>query len=234
MENVEFQVASKGDELTVTAPFWRTDIEIPEDIVEEVGRLYGYDHLPQELPKRDLTPAPQDPLLELKSQLRAQLAKAGANEVLTYSFVHGDLLEKAGQDKKNAFQIANALSPDLQYYRLSLTSSLLEKVHPNIKAGYDEFALFEIGKAHCAAQNFDADGLPQEFDALALIVTASGKAKKTGAAYYGARKYLTNLVGGKVTFKPIPEKMQNTDITGAVLYDPDRAALIELPAKALV
>jgi phenylalanyl-tRNA synthetase beta chain len=45
------------DELEITAPFWRTDIEIPEDIVEEVGRLYGYDKLPLELPKRDLTPA---------------------------------------------------------------------------------------------------------------------------------------------------------------------------------
>ncbi len=152
LENVEFKVDANNDELTISAPFWRTDIEIPEDIVEEVGRLYGYDKLPLDLPKRDLTPAAKDPSLALKSQIRAKLSKSGANEVLTYSFVHGDLLDKVGQDKKNAFQVANALSPDLQYYRLSLAPSLLEKVHPNIKAGYDEFALFELGKAHIAGK----------------------------------------------------------------------------------
>src|SRR6185312_563071 len=143
LENVEFKVEIKGDELTVTAPFWRTDIELREDVVEEIGRLYGYDHLPLELPKRDLTPAPQDPQLYLKAQARSILATAGANEALTYSFVHGELLNKVGQDPSNAFQIANALSPDLQYYRLSLLPSLLDKVHANLKAGYDRFALFE-------------------------------------------------------------------------------------------
>jgi phenylalanyl-tRNA synthetase beta subunit len=57
-------------------------------------------------------------------------------------------LEKVGQDKTLAFKLNNAISPDLQYYRLSLTPSLLEKIHPNIKAGFNEFALYEINKTH--------------------------------------------------------------------------------------
>lgn len=192
LENVEFQVAVKGDELTVSAPFWRTDIETPEDIVEEVGRLYGYDHLPLTLPKRDLTPALKNPLIELKAKIRNQLAKAGANELLTYSFVHGDLLYKVGQDKSQAFQVANALSPDLQYYRLSLTPSLLEKIHPNIKAGYDEFALFELGKAHVLGEPSPHDAnVPKEVNSLSLVYS-SKKTKKV--AYYEARQYLTNLL----------------------------------------
>ncbi|HET7060169.1 MAG TPA: phenylalanine--tRNA ligase subunit beta [Candidatus Saccharimonadales bacterium] len=223
LENVEFGVELEAEGLTVTAPFWRTDIEIPEDLVEEVGRLYGYDHLPLELPKRDLTPARKDPLLELKSQIRAQLAKAGANEVLTYSFVHGGLLEKAGQDMANAFQIANALSPDLQYYRVSLMPSLLEKVHSNIKAGHDEFALFEIGKAHLIKQ-LDEDGLPREDELTALVVAAADKLKKPGPAYYEARKYLTNLAPGTLTFKPVPDSMREYDITKP--YDMNRAVFI--------
>lgn len=212
LQNVEFTVAVDGDKLTVAVPFWRTDIEIPEDIVEEVGRLYGYDHLPLKLPKRDLEPADKDPLLELKSDIRNKLSKAGANEVLTYSFVHGDLLDKVGQDKTNAFQVANALSPDLQYYRLSLMPSLLEKVHPNIKAGYDQFALFEIGKAHLVGQN-DDDGLPREDELTALVIAAADKLKKSDAAYYEVRKYLTELVPAKLTFKPVPEAMKKFDIT---------------------
>lgn len=221
--NVEFSVRREGNNLTVGVPFWRTDIEIVEDIVEEVGRLYGYDKLDQKLPRRDLTPAAKDPLLTLKSQIRDRLAKAGANEILTYSFVHGELLEKVGQDKKNAFQVSNALSPDLQYYRLSLMPSLLEKVHPNIKAGYDEFALFELGKAHIVGQD-DGDGLPREDELTSLIVTAADKLKKTGTAYYDARKYLACLVPGQLTFKPVPNEMKQFDITKP--YDMNRTAFV--------
>lgn len=192
LKNVEFTVETSGGELVVTAPFWRTDIEIPEDIVEEVGRLYGYDHLPLELPQRDVTPTFKDSLLTLKAEIRDQLCKAGANEVLTYSFVHGDLLEKTGQDKEQAFKLGNALSPDLQYYRMSLIPSLLEKVHPNIKAGYNSFALFELGKAHTISE-FDADAVPREVNALGFVYAA--KSAQPGGAYYHAQKYLTNIIG---------------------------------------
>jgi phenylalanyl-tRNA synthetase beta chain len=209
LENVEFDVQQNGDELEVKAPFWRTDIEIPEDVVEEVGRLYGYDKLPLDLPKRGIAPAPKDPLLELKRKIRETLSRAGANEVLTYSFVHGNLIDKVGQDKSQAFQIANALSPDLQYYRLSLTPSLLEKVHPNVKAGYDEFAIFELGKAH-SKDLTDEEGLPKEFARIACVFAADKKAsqKYAGAAYYQARKLLTYLLeevgyNGKLELKPL-------------------------------
>lgn len=226
LTNVEFKVDAQGDELVVTPPFWRTDIEIAEDVVEEVGRLYGYDHLPLTLPKRDLTPAPRDPLLELKDQVRAKLAKAGANEVLTYSFVHGDLLAKTGQDSKQAYQIANALSPDLQYYRMSLMPSLLDKVHANIKAGHDEFALFEIGKVHGQDLPPSEDGLPGEYEFTGLVVAAADKLKKSGAAYYQAQKYLQELAGVPLAFRPVDEAAQKFAVTKP--YDPKRAAMVSV------
>jgi phenylalanyl-tRNA synthetase beta chain len=225
LENVEFKVVVNGEDLTVTAPFWRTDIEIAEDIVEEVGRLYGYDKLPLELPKRDLTPAQRNEMFDLKSKIRETLSRAGANEVLTYSFVHGDLLDKVGQDKAKAFQVANALSPDLQYYRLSLMPSLLSKVHMNIKAGYDEFALFESGKVHSQDQVAE-DGVPGEFEFTALVIAAADKLKKTGAPYYQARKYLTDLTGVELTFKPVGDDMKQYPVVKP--YDLDRAALVSI------
>jgi phenylalanyl-tRNA synthetase beta chain len=198
LQNVEFEVQSENDTLVVKAPFWRTDIEIPEDVVEEVGRLYGFDHLPLELPKRDLTPASKDALLEFKKQMRGVLRQAGANEVLTYSFVHGNLLDKVGQDKQQAFQVANALSPDLQYYRLSLVPSLLEKVHPNSKAGHDVFALFELGKAHAKDYRDDHEPeIPGEVNRLAFVYAANDKAARasiSGAAYYEAKRCLEILL----------------------------------------
>ena len=205
LENVECKVAVDGEKLTVTAPFWRTDIETREDVVEEVGRLYGFDKLPLELPRRSVEPVTKDPMFELKSRVRAVLARAGANEVLTYSFVHGDLLKKTQQDPADAFRIGNALSPDLQYYRLSLTPSLLERVHPNIKAGYDEFALFEIGKGHNLGHASDDDELPAEFEMCELVYTCSDKLKRAGAAYYETRKlleYLAAELGVGLEFRP--------------------------------
>jgi len=223
LENVEFTVTIDDKTLTVAAPFWRTDIEMREDVVEEVGRLYGYDKLPLELPTRTVAPSPKDKLLELKSRVRDKLVRSGANEVLTYSFVHGNLLDKVGQDKNHAFQISNAISPDLQYYRLSLIPSLLEKVHPNIKAGYDEFVLFELGKVHIVGEN-DAAALPREDELLGLVVTASDKLHKRGAPYYEAKKYLESLVGKRLTYKPIPEDMRKFDITKP--YDMGRSAFV--------
>ena len=207
LENVEFKVEAGGKKLEVTAPFWRTDIEIPEDLVEEVGRLYGYGRLPVVLPVRGLEPAQRDGLLSFKSQLRGILRRSGANEVLTYSFVHGSLMQKAGQEPKDAYRLANALSPDLQYYRLSLTPSLLEKVQPNTRAGFDEFALFEIGKGHNRQHQADGDEkVPAEFQMLALAVTARGKSAKTnGSPYFQARRlldYLAKELGIDLEYRP--------------------------------
>ena len=224
LENVEFKVELNDANLTVTAPFWRTDIELREDVVEEIGRLYGYDKLPLGLPKRDLTAASKDELLELKARIRERLSRAGGNEVLTYSFVHGDLLAKAGQDPAKAFQVANALSPDLQYYRISLMPSLLEKVHPNIKAGYDRFALFECGKTH-SVDHKDETGLPAEFEFTALVVTANDKLRQPGAAYYQAKRYLEQLAG-ELEFKLVSENMQQYPVVQP--YDLNRTALVSL------
>ena len=225
LQNVECQVEVSGEQLSITAPFWRTDIELREDVVEEIGRLYGYDRLPLKLPRRDLQPAVKDRLLTLKSEVRARLSKAGANEILSYSFVPGSLLDSVGQDRAKAFEISNALSPDLQYYRLSLMPSLLEKVHPNIKAGFKEFALFEIGKTHSTDHGDDDEGLPKEFEFTGLVVAADDKLKKSGAAYYQARVYLEALVGhDSLVFKPLSEEMQAYPVTKP--YDVNRSATV--------
>ena len=209
------------DHIVYVAPFWRTDIELPEDIVEEVGRLYGFDKLPRELPVRSIKPASLNKERALKAAIRSKLSRAGANEVLSYSFVHGDLLAKAGQDPAHAYQLGNALSPDLQYYRLSLMPSLLAKVHPNSKAGYSQLALFELGKAHIVGE-VDSDKLPREDELVGLVVAIADKQKPSGSAYYHAKRYLEELVPARVSYTPLPEAMLTYDITKP--YDPKRSA----------
>ena len=193
LNNVEIHSHGPENELgyiCLQVPFWRTDLETKEDIVEEIGRLHGFDTVPRQLPMRRIQPAGKNPRRELKRVVREALARAGANEVLNYSFVHERVLKGAGQDPAQAFRLSNALSPDLQYYRLSVLPSLLDKVHANIKAGHSEFMLFEIGKGHTTAR-IGEDGLPAEQSLVDLVY--SSKKPRAGAAFYHVRAVLDQL-----------------------------------------
>ncbi|MCA9301294.1 phenylalanine--tRNA ligase subunit beta [Candidatus Saccharibacteria bacterium] len=192
LNNVEIKAHIASGPIEVRTPFWRTDLEIKEDIVEEIGRLYGFNQLPKVLPLRNIQPVAPEPLRALKSEIRHSLARAGANEVLSYSFVHGNLLKKAEQDPKRAFAIRNALSPDLEYYRLSILPSLLDKVYTNVRSGIDEFVLFEIGKSHVRYPDDELDRLPDEYHQLEMVYTST-KSKK-GAPYYQMLKYVDTLL----------------------------------------
>lgn len=192
LTNVEFQAHVAAGLIAVTPPFWRTDIEIKEDIVEEIGRLYGFNQLSIALPMRLIAPVAPEPKRALMSEIRNILSRAGANEVLSYSFVHGNLLKKAGQDPDRAFALRNALSPDLQYYRMSLLPGLLDKVRPNIKAGYDEFVLYEIGKSHIKYPDDKPGELPDEYNQLEMVYSSAKP--KQGAPYYQMLKYVDTLL----------------------------------------
>ncbi len=197
LKNVEIKAHEEPEPSTpyqfeVIAPFWRTDIELPEDIVEEVGRLYGFDKLPRQLPMRSIKPAPKSPRRQLKQAIRQSLSRAGANEVLTYSFVHERVLKNAEQDPSCAYRLSNALSPDLQYYRTSVLPSLLDKVHANIKAGHDEFMLFEIGKVHDKELPLTDENLPSEQTFVDGVYAS--KKPRAGAPFYKARKLVDRLL----------------------------------------
>ena len=211
--------------LEVTPPFWRTDIEFPEDVIEEVGRLYGFDKLPRQLPRRSIKSTPKNLRRELKNAVRQSLSRAGANEVLTYSFVHERILKNAEQDVAQAYKLSNALSPDLQYYRLTVLPSLLDKVHANIKAGHDEFALFEMGKGHVEMHGLGEDGLPEASQFTDIVYAA--KKPGTGAPFYKIRRLVEQLahdLGAELVFKPI-EQERNFPVTAP--FDQSRSALVE-------
>jgi phenylalanyl-tRNA synthetase beta chain len=241
LSDVEIIVSSEDEEIIVTSPFWRTDLEIKEDIVEEIGRLNGFFKLDKQLPVRDIHPAKINRELNIQKKLRETLSSSGANEVILSSFVHGDILKKSNQSTDNALQIANALSPDLQYYRLSLTPGLLDIVYSNIRSNQgagesNEFALFEIGKCH-NLNDLDNEKLPVEYKSLSFVFSADSKTAKKkykGAPYFQARKYLTNLISKNqvsvkiVTVSSVMDKINSNIRLSAMIaaYDIDRSAAI--------
>lgn len=221
LENVGFTVSFEGLEATVTVPYWRQDIHIAEDIIEEVGRLAGFDTINLTLPRRDFVAVRPNSFDELRTAVRKSLVRAGANEVLTYSFVHGDTLKKAGQNPENSYSIVNSISPELQYYRQTLTPSLLSNVFANVKAGYGSFALFEANKVHEKDDGLNDEGVPVERDHIAYVVTDS---KKKGAAYYDTKRsleYVLSVLGVEVAYKPLV-----SEAAISAPFEPKRGAVI--------
>jgi phenylalanyl-tRNA synthetase beta chain len=212
-----------AEELLISVPWWRADIHIAEDVVEEIGRLYGFDNIKPTLPQRDFSPVGPSEYDSFKSRVRQILVRSGANEALTYSFVHGDVIRKANQDPDNSYRIVNSLSPDLQYYRQTLLPSLIGLVYPNIKQGFDKFAIFEINKTHDKSAGLNKENVPVESDNIGL--TTAGKSLSQGAPYYLAKKfvdYLADSLGVKVTYETLLEHSDPIDAP----FEPKRAARV--------
>jgi phenylalanyl-tRNA synthetase beta chain len=222
----------------VGAPYWRTDIEYPEDVVEEIGRLYGFDRLELQLPMRSTKPAARNELNDFKAAIRKTLSSAGANEVLSYSFVHGDDLRKMGIEDVDrwCYHIRNAISPDLQYYRPSLMPSLLPKIHSNIKSDMvrsddNEFGLFEIGKVHVKGHN-NEEGLPAEMERLVFVFAAdekTAKRKYNGSATYMAKHFLSALCDSDVQFG----QLESNDYPITAPYEKARSASVSINGQVL-
>jgi phenylalanyl-tRNA synthetase beta chain len=222
----EFEVESAGDDLLVTAPFWRTDIKIPVDVVEEIGRVHGYDNIIATLPQRAAKAVQLSDYDKFLQQLRDMLSSAGANEVLTYSFISNDLAKKAGQDPDNSYKIVNSISPELQLCRQTLQPSLLNLIHANIKAGFDKFALYEINRIQQKSDGLTDEKVPVENQNLGLVVA---KKQSEDTAYYLAKKYLNFVLrrlGVLAQFKPLSEKNAIN-----VPFEPKRSAEIIINGK---
>ena len=208
LSNVGFDIESSGDVLTVWAKSWRTDIHIREDIIEEVGRLLGYDNITPTLPRH--ATAEKNRMLELKSQIRETMKEYGANEVLTYSFVSERLLKKAGLDVNNSYKIINSISPDLQYVRQTIVPSLLEKAYINQKMPIDKFAIFEMNKVYQKGWGMDIENVPVEKMRMGCVIA---ERKTTGDAYYKAKFFAEKLLEElNISVKFLPIKSKNAMI----------------------
>ena len=224
LENVEFKVAIDGDKINVVVPFWRTDIHIAEDIIEEVGRLSGYDNIEKVLPLHG-TSDPNE-MFALKSAVRDHLAARGANEVLTYSFVHGDLMQKVGQNPDNSYKIVNSISPELQHIRQSIVPSLLDKSYANLRAGHDQFALFEMNQVYPRNLGADDQNVPISRHELGFVFVD----KDSKAGYYCAKHYLESLLSSLNIPFEIADFVANDTNS---YYEPKRSAAIKVNGEVI-
>jgi phenylalanyl-tRNA synthetase beta chain len=224
LNNADFVVDAAIDDVafSVTVPYWRNDIEIREDIDEEIGRIYGFDNIGLSLPWRRFKAVNLLPMNALKNFISHTLSSAGANELLTYSFVHGDLLKEVNQNYANSYKIINSISPDLQYYRQSLLPSLLNLVNSNIRSGYSTLAIFEINKTHQKKHGLNNENVPLERNSIGFVF-ADKESKEI--AFYRVKRYL-DLLLKKLNVKASFDKLLNDEQTESGMMDSNRSAAI--------
>ncbi|HZJ53975.1 MAG TPA: phenylalanine--tRNA ligase subunit beta [Myxococcaceae bacterium] len=136
-------------------PGWRNDVERPEDLVEEVARIRGYEHIPSVLPASSGSLTPEPAWVEVERRIRGALSGAGFDEVVNYSFVDPGLLpwvtpravEKLGTPVE-AVTLKNPLTPQQAVMRTTLLASLLSNVAFNLRHQRESLRLYEIGRAY--------------------------------------------------------------------------------------
>ncbi|MBL7021855.1 phenylalanine--tRNA ligase subunit beta [Patescibacteria group bacterium] len=148
LEALQFEIKVKDEDIIVTVPSWRAtkDISIPEDIIEEVARIYGYDLIPDELPKIRLSQTDIQPIKKAEYKVKSIMSEHFAlNEVYNYSWQAEEYLKAINGDVKDCIALLNYLSPEQQYLRISLLPNLLKNVVDNLR-WYDEIDIFELGR----------------------------------------------------------------------------------------
>lgn len=140
-----FSSEEKDGVFNVNVPSRRLDINIKEDLIEEVGRIYGVDNVPAKLPVAALTPGHID---KYNRDIKVRLSSLGLNEVITYSLINSKDVNKFVKDEVNNIKVLEPMTEEKSVLRYSLVSSLIEVYQYNKARNNKDISIFEIGKSY--------------------------------------------------------------------------------------
>lgn len=151
LQDLDFKVSSAGqDKIKIIVPSHReNDVKIVEDVVEEVSRIWGYHHLPSKI-QQISNPEPLDKvhkLIKNKQKIKRLLKYNGFSEVINYSMISKEDINKCNLDLKDHLKISNSISTEIEYLRISLVPSLLKNLSEN-RAKSDKLMFFEMANLY--------------------------------------------------------------------------------------
>ncbi len=143
-------VRKVGEGFEVIPYSYRQDIKIPEDLIEEVARIYGYENIPTTYPKAVLYAKVPSSLIELEKKVKDIWKSLGFFQVITYSFIDPSFVEKLNlvkeDPRRNLIEIANPIASTQSVMRTTLVPGLLETARFNFFREVTSLKIFEIGK----------------------------------------------------------------------------------------
>lgn len=141
-----------GEKITVEVPPYRPDITIPEDLIEEVARLYGYENIPVTLPEGVTSQGQKTAEQKLRDKILEVLSFRGLYEVINFSFINKNHFDKLllpeDDSRRNAIPLLNPLSEEQGYMRTSILPGLLVNLQKNINKRNENIGIFELGKIY--------------------------------------------------------------------------------------
>lgn len=180
LNRLKFDVEAANGLLIVDAPTRRGDIKIPEDIVEEIARMYGYDEIPTTLPAADVVGGLT--AYQAKRRIvRNVMEGAGLFQAVTYSLTSAEASQKFALKAEETTKLLMPMSEERSTLRQSLIPHLVEAAAYNVARQIDSVALYEIGSVFLGQT---VEELPFEEEHLALVLTG----KWTDNAWQGEKK----------------------------------------------
>lgn len=168
LNSLEIKSEIKDRSIVSRVPSFRNrDIEIPEDIIEEVVRIYGYFNLKGKLPEGELPNLVSDDTssyLPVEKKIKELLANTGFTEIYTLSMISTSVLEQLNLSRENLVKIANPLNENENIMRPSLFPSLKKVVDDNLNRE-EKIAIFEMSNTY----NWTSGELPEEKMMLGII-----------------------------------------------------------------
>ena len=149
LTRLEIEVVDNGENLTLTAPSWRDDLENEQDYFEEIIRMYGFDNIENILPKLDISEQPVIDTTKLSTQVKLIAANAGLKEVINYSFVPKDAMEKikyTNVPQENLIDVLKPITEDFVTLRPTLLYSLIKNAKDNINRNITNIRFFEVSR----------------------------------------------------------------------------------------
>jgi phenylalanyl-tRNA synthetase beta chain len=228
LKRLNFHVRPLEDgDWDVLPPVFRLDVTIPEDLVEEVGRVFGYDRVPPTLPgrRRDRWTPSVPSLGRRLDAAREVLAGAGFTETWNPALVSGRVLENL-RVHAHAMRVSNALSDEMDTLRTSLLPSLVSVVALNRDRGRQDVRIYEIASVFLAPVG-DKTEQPEEPLRLGVVASAGAGAESGRQAFYALKSVLD---AGLAALGAPPCTYQRG---AAEMFHPGRCAAVVMDGRQL-
>lgn len=222
LESLLFECSLDGDKLVVTAPHFRLDMQIEEDVVEEVARIYGYNNIESKPIDAEVTQARKNPDRLFEDLVKSLAMNNGLTEISTYSFVSPSGIEKAGITNPkytNTLKLINPLGEETSVMRTSLIPEMLDVMYTNTSRKNEEFAAFEFGNTFFVNED---GGAPTEVKAM--VAAAYGKDED----FFVMKSRLEGIIKGLgiESHEYLPEKEMKT-------FHPGRCAVVKVKDQTI-
>ena len=236
------QRTSASSQIVVTAPYWRSDINLAVDLVEEVARIIGYNEIPTTMLSQPIPRQNPLPIMRLKRELGRRLTGYGFQEIITYSLTSLEVINKLLPEphplEPIPLSVANPMTVEQEYLRPNLRVNLLAALSANRRYEDSGIRIFELGRIYLPRN----EDLPDEREMLCGLLSGAGLEKSWRGEdelpdFFEAKGIVEGLLGQlgvEASFEECSDESLQAAKQAAIVISADKVGVVgELHPKVL-